>query len=151
MAGDFVVREFQPADAAALTAIIEESPQAAAWAPGAGEKLAETTAPVIFVSDSAGRVSGFVIGRQIGDEAEILNLAVRQAERKKGQATELLQAILRAFRQGGVTRAFLEVRASNAPAIAFYQKHQFRQIGRRRRYYRNPDEDALLFELKLTG
>jgi len=151
MAGDFVVREFRPADSTDLTAIIEESPQAAAWGPDAAEKLAETTGAVICVGEWEGRVSGFVIGRQIGDEAEILNLAVRQAARRKGQATALVQSILRVFRQGRVTRVFLEVRESNGAAIAFYESLGFRKTGRRRRYYRNPDEDALLFELKLTG
>jgi len=151
MADDFVVREFRPADSTDLTAIIAESPQAAAWGPDAAEKLAETTCTVIWVSESEGRVSGFVIGRQIADEAEILNLAVRLAGRRKGQATALVQSILRVFRQGRVTRVFLEVRESNGAAIAFYESLGFRKTGRRRRYYRNPDEDALLFELKLTG
>src|SRR5215470_8354502 len=146
----FRVREFRSADATALTAIIEESPEAAAWAPDALAKHAKTSA-TIFVGEFASRVTGFVIGRQISDEGEILNLAIRHAHRREGQASALLRAILDFFRRGGVTRVFLEVRESNLPAITFYQKHGFRETGRRRGYYRNPDEDALLFERKLTG
>ncbi len=146
----FHVREFQSADASALTAIIAESPEAASWTPDARAKLAETSA-IIFVSQSASRVTGFVIGRQVADEAEILNLAVPVAERRKGQASALLRTIVNSFRRGGVTRVFLEVRESNAAAIAFYEKFAFCKTGRRRGYYRHPDEDALLFELKLTG
>src|SRR5262249_42616383 len=113
--------------------------------------LADSTGQQLYVAESAVHVTGFVIGQQIADEAEILNVAVRQAERRKGQASALLCAILDSFRTGGVSRVYLEVRESNQPAIAFYQKHGFRQTGRRRRYYRNPDEDALLFGRKLTA
>jgi len=146
-----IVRAFEPADAPHLTAIVEESPQAAAWAPGAASQLAETEAASIYVGESGGEITGFVIGRQIGDEAEILNLAVRRHARRKGHATALLLHILRHWRQSRVTRVFLEVRDSNAPAILFYEKHGFRQVGRRPGYYRQPDEAALIFERKLTG
>jgi [ribosomal protein S18]-alanine N-acetyltransferase len=145
-----LVRDFCPTDVPELTAIVEESPEAAAWAPGAAAKLAETSA-IIYVAESAGRITGFVMGRQMGDEGEILNLAIRPTERRKGQAAALVHAVLGHMRQARITRVFLEVRESNVAAIALYERLGFRPTWRRRRYYRNPDEDALVFELKLTG
>src|SRR5262249_61483036 len=76
----FSVREFRSADATALTAVIEESPEAAAWAPDALAKHAEPSA-TIFVGEFASRITGFVLRRQVRDEGEVLYLPIRQAHR----------------------------------------------------------------------
>ena len=94
---------------------------------------------------------GFLVGRELGDEAEVLNLAVKPGERRRGAGRELLQAALEEFRARGVSRVFLEVRESNEAAIAFYAKQGFSRMGRRPAYYRDPDEAAVLMENKLTG
>jgi ribosomal-protein-alanine N-acetyltransferase len=83
------------------------------------------------------------VALQLADEAEILNLAVLAAWRRRGQASSLLAAALAQLRDRGVLRIFLEVRESNTAAIAFYNKHEFKAVGRRPAYYRNPDEAAL--------
>ena len=78
------------------------------------------------------------------DEGDIGNVAVAPEHRRQGIADALLDALC--ARAAALDLAFLtlEVRASNAPAIALYRKHGFQTVGQRRNYYQKPDEDALL-------
>ena len=78
------------------------------------------------------------------DEGDIGNVAVAPEFRRQGVADALLEALC--ARAAALDLAFLtlEVRASNAPAIALYRKHGFQAVGQRRNYYQKPDEDALL-------
>ncbi len=145
------IRRFRPEDADAVTAIAKESPQAADWPTASYRELAGWSGVLALVSESEGKASGFVIGRQVGDAAEVLNLAVTPARRRKGEGGALLKAALEEFRARRVTRVFLEVRESNETAIAFYAKHGFSKVGHRAGYYRDPEEAAILMERKLTG
>jgi [ribosomal protein S18]-alanine N-acetyltransferase len=100
-------------------------------------------------STESQRVIGFVIARRMADELEILNLAVEGDFRRRGIGSQLLEAALEQARSSGTERALLEVRASNAAAIAFYEHHRFALTGRRARYYSNPCEDAFVLSLAL--
>jgi ribosomal-protein-alanine N-acetyltransferase len=106
---------------------------------------------VSFVHESEGRLTGFFLGRRLAEEAEVLNLAVRQESRRKGIGGSLLQAVVQELCKLGVGRVYLEVRESNVEAKSFYKNHGFRVTGRRPKYYREPDEAAVLMEKKLTG
>ncbi|MDR0239611.1 MAG: ribosomal protein S18-alanine N-acetyltransferase [Deltaproteobacteria bacterium] len=83
------------------------------------------------------------------DELEILNLAVAPAWRGRGHGARLLRLVLRMAACMGVRRAVLEVRSGNIPALALYKGQGFVQVGRRRGYYRDSGEDALVLELSL--
>ncbi len=85
------------------------------------------------------------------DELEILNIAVRPDRRRCGHGQLLLGQALREARKSGILRAVLEVRPSNAPAIALYKRSGFVPIGRRRAYYPDTGEDALVYLLALTS
>jgi [ribosomal protein S18]-alanine N-acetyltransferase len=89
-------------------------------------------------------VAGYVIAFAIGDDAELLNIAVSPAHRGKGLAGQMLDAVLIELGGRAVKNAFLEVRESNVAARALYGSRGFREIGRRRNYYRRPVEDALV-------
>jgi ribosomal-protein-alanine N-acetyltransferase len=104
-----------------------------------------------LICEATGKVSGFLIGRQVGDEAEVLNLAVAVESRRMGKGGALLRAAVAKFRKRGVSRVFLEVRESNATGIAFYEKRGFSKTGRREGYYRDPSEAAIVMERKLKG
>jgi ribosomal-protein-alanine N-acetyltransferase len=91
------------------------------------------------------------VARCAADEAEILNLAVAPESRRRGYATALTQEALRDFLGQGVRRVFLEVRASNRAAIAFYEGLGFRGAGRRAAYYDKPREDAVCMTLEFPG
>jgi ribosomal-protein-alanine N-acetyltransferase len=144
------VRKFHRRDADALVAIVAESPEASIWSEESYVKLAEENATLALVSKRA-KISGFLVGRMVGDQAEVLNLAVRARDRRTGGGGALLEAALKDFGLRGAKCVYLEVRESNTGAIAFYEKHGFAQVGRRKGYYRNPDEAAVTMETKLTG
>ena len=144
------VRAFLRTDAAAVTRILRESPQAANWTEASLRDSAGWSGIVAMVSETEGKVTGFIVGRQIADQAEILNLAVSPARRRKGEAGALLRATLDEFRARQVNYVFLDVRESNEAGIAFYAKHCFSQTDVRPNYYRDPDEAAVVMEKKLA-
>jgi ribosomal-protein-alanine N-acetyltransferase len=92
---------------------------------------------------------GFIELLVVPPEAEILNIEVEPHRRRRGIGAALLQAAIRRCRQAGVSRLFLEVRESNYAAIRLYQRAGFERVGRRKGYYQNPVEDAVLFSLTL--
>jgi ribosomal-protein-alanine N-acetyltransferase len=91
-----------------------------------------------------GRVAAFCVCWMLFDELHINTVAVAPAERRRGLATALLQHVFREAVARGVSRATLEVRASNSAAIALYQRLGFRITSTRPRYYTQPEEDALI-------
>jgi len=94
--------------------------------------------------DGERRLVGFIGFWLIVDEAHISTLAVHPAWRARGIGSDLLRAALRRAIEHGAQMATLEVRASNAIAISMYARHGFSVVGRRVRYYRDNDEDAIL-------
>jgi len=90
------------------------------------------------------RIAGYIIAFAIGEDAELLNVAVAPQHRGKGLAGQMLDAVLIDLGGRGVRTAFLEVRESNRAARALYGSRGFTEIGRRRNYYRRPVEDALV-------
>jgi ribosomal-protein-alanine N-acetyltransferase len=96
-----------------------------------------------------GAVVGYVVAWLVADEAEVANLAVAPSHRARGVGARLLDAALSSARRGGARAAHLEVRDSNATARALYASRGFELVGRRRRYYRSPEEDALLLRCDL--
>ena len=81
------------------------------------------------------------------DEGEILNLAVVPAGRRRGLGHALVHRILETLASRGARAIYLEVRESNAPARRLYAAHGFREVGRRKQYYRRPIEDAIVLRL----
>lgn len=93
-----------------------------------------------FVAEVDGSVIGYAGMQIILDEGYVTNIAVSNAFRRKGVASALITRLLEA----PLSFLSLEVRKSNAPAIALYQKFGFTECGLRRNYYTNPTEDALI-------
>ena len=87
---------------------------------------------------------GYVGSQSSFDESDIMNIAVHPDWRRQGIAESLIGALIGELKKRGSHALLLEVRASNDPAIALYGKLGFRQVGRRKNYYRNPKEDALI-------
>lgn len=79
------------------------------------------------------------------DSSEILNIAVLNSFQKKGVGQMILDEILRSLKEKNIREIWLEVRASNAKAIGFYQKNGFEMQFERKKYYQNPIENALIF------
>jgi GNAT superfamily N-acetyltransferase len=103
------IRTLRPSDAPAVTKILQQAPEAANWSGKSFEELLAWSGGVALASETIGELSGFLFGRQVGDEAEILNLAMIPDRRRLGEGGALLSAALEEFRRRGVSRVFLEV------------------------------------------
>lgn len=97
-----------------------------------------------LVAVENGCVAGYIGSQTVLDETDMMNVAVHPDFRRRGIAEALVIALVENLKQKGSRCLTLEVRASNAPAIALYEKLGFSEIGRRKNYYRNPREDALI-------
>jgi len=130
------VRAATVEDLAAIAEIQSLSPEASQWEP---ESYLNYDCTVAIET----RVTGFLVTRETArGEREILNLAVDPSQRRRGAARTLLQAEL----GRGKNQWFLEVRESNASAIALYQSAGFRVAGRRESYYSNPMEAGIVMK-----
>jgi len=99
-------------------------------------------------------IAGFLLIRAIGDEAEILTIAVDPAARRNGYASSLLAASKQELAGLGVMRLILEVAADNLPAVSLYEREGFLPFGVRKAYYRRdtgPNMDAQLFSCALPA
>lgn len=103
-----------------------------------------------LVAEEGGQVLGYAGSQAVLDEADVMNVAVQPEARRMGLGADLMRALMAALRQRGVGTLSLEVRVSNAPAIALYQALGFSEAGRRHRYYRHPVEDALILRRTLA-
>ena len=107
------------------------------------EELYNDNASLVAAEGEDGTVLGYGMVRAVLDEGCLERIAVVPAYRRQGVAEELLSAFLR-FGQAHLAFLTLEVREGNAPAIALYEKHGFYEVGRRKGYYDDPKEDAIL-------
>lgn len=132
-------------DVLAAWEILHAAPEAADWSEAAIRNSLLAKESIALVSEmQGGEILGCVFGVHISGEAEIQNLAVRPAYRRRGIAKELVRELLVEWVTQGVFKVFLEVRQSNSAAIKLYEGLGFRQIGRRKAYYSAPGEDALV-------
>ena len=107
------------------------------------EVLFDSQASFIVAESEDGGVLGYAGLQVVLDEGYIDNIAVEPNARRHGVADELLDVFCR-FGEANLAFLTLEVRASNAPAIALYRKHGFEEAGRRKNYYTKPTEDAVI-------
>ena len=89
-------------------------------------------------------VAGYVGSQSVLGWADMMNLAVAPSYRRLGIGEKLVNELICQLKDNKVTCLTLEVRVSNAPAIALYKKLGFSEVGRRPGYYHNPREDALI-------
>ncbi len=117
----------------------------------ATSEVANVGSTVVHVCERAGKVVALLQWRNLGEEAEVLDVAVAAKHRRQGNARFLLENVLHLVRDHGIRNVFLEVRESNVPAIALYREFGFSTSGRRPNYYKQPDEAAILLHLKISG
>jgi len=145
---DLKVRAFTDDDVAAIYSIQSQCPQAAQWRREEYLQFARNPTGTIFVAEidalNRAEVVGFAAFHHLMGEAELRNLAIHPSRRRKGMARALLEAGIHQMQEAGVRRIFLEVRASNRPALAFYASAGFKLLQTRNDYYHDPIEDALV-------
>jgi len=163
------IRPMQSADLQAAFAIAAASAEAPQWRPtdyepyiGADPAAHGSLSRVAIVATQAGGVAGFVAatlrpdpeppeGSSAPNLCELDSIAVHPAARRKGTASALVSALLAWAASQHATRLTLEVRASNAAALALYRRFGLRIRGRRPGYYTHPEEDALLLDIPVTA
>jgi ribosomal-protein-alanine N-acetyltransferase len=141
------VRAAVPADLPRLKEIAAQSTTAAQWNAAEYQKLFADESPqnrAALVIEGNGSVAGFVVGHHVGDDWEIENLAITESAQRTGLGTHLLAEFLKLVHGRGGRAIYLEVRESNLAARALYGKWTFLETGRRKDYYENPPEDALI-------
>jgi len=102
-----------------------------------------------LVVEEDSQVKGFLIGRVLGDEWEIENVVVAEGARKRGLGAALVGEFVKIAREEGGRTVYLEVRESNTAARRLYERSHFVETGRRKTYYRDPEEDAILYSRRL--
>lgn len=122
--------------------------------PWSAQNYAQALAQEVFQLygiKSSGRLICYISYYHLGEEIEIINIATAPAFRRYGYARQLLNFVLAQARTQAKERLLLEVRETNLPAIALYKSVGFYKIGRRKKYYFDTNEDALVYELKLNS
>jgi [ribosomal protein S18]-alanine N-acetyltransferase len=145
-----LVRAYRSEDAFAMHRLAKSVPEAAQWTIESYERLLEESQQGWLVEQQK-LLFGFLVARILSPDMEIMNLAVLAQWRRKGIAAALLATAENEGRAKKVTRIFLEVRQSNAGAMAFYEGRGFRKMSRRAGYYQDPQEAAILMEKELTA
>ena len=146
------IRRATAADIPILMELERGAATAAHWSAAQYEAVFSHDAPsrVVLILEEANDVQGFVIGRALGQECEIENIVVAGPARRRGLGAHLVGELLDLARSSGANRVFLEVRESNLAARRLYEKLAFVESGRRKRYYQNPPEDAIVYHLSLV-
>jgi ribosomal-protein-alanine N-acetyltransferase len=134
-----------------LAAGLEQAPQ---WPRQVYETMLERAIPeriALVAEELPERVAvGLIVATLAAPEAEVETIAVAISSQRCGVGRRLIEALESALRKGGASEVNLEVRASNVAALAFYRTLGFRESGRRRGYYTEPIEDAVLMRKEVT-
>lgn len=102
----------------------------------------------LVAKNNDGKIIGYIGISYVLDSADIISIVVHKDYTQKGIATLLLQEIFAFAKENNIQKIMLEVRSSNLPAQKLYEKHGFKQIAIRKKYYDNT-EDALIYEKEL--
>ncbi len=121
------------------------------WSAETFRTLLERPGAELLVLDHAGDIVAYAVVWCILDQGELANIAVRTDRRGEGHGRHLLGAVLARATERGVHTLFLEVRESNRAARTLYADVGFEVIGRRKGYYQEPTEDALVLRIGLDG
>ena len=141
------IRPMAAADLEAVIAIAESLATAPHWPRSAYETAIDPAAVpprIALVAEVSGTVVGFAIASLIPPQAELETIATHQPFQRCGLGRALLSALIRELESREVTEITLEVRASNSAAQAFYRAHSFLGSSRRRGYYSETGEDAVV-------
>lgn len=133
----------------AQVAALERQCFSTPWSPKVFEEELENELALYFVAAEGAVICGYIGFWKIVDEGHITNVAVLEQYRGRGIGGRLIAQAIDTARAAGLKLLTLEVRRSNAPAIALYKKYGFVELGFRKRYYHDPEEDALIMTLYL--
>jgi [ribosomal protein S18]-alanine N-acetyltransferase len=147
-------------DVPAIVELERQTPSAAHWSRQQYENVfvhtrTQASERVIWVNEEKSPtennhlVTAFLVAHRVDTEWELENVVVTEAERRKGIGRQLMQRFVQSARAEHATAIHLEVRLSNSSARAFYEKMGFTETGKRKRYYADPPEDAVIYKLSV--
>jgi len=113
------------------------------------EESGQSSRLVLLAEGTGGTVIGFLVARHLTPEWELENIVVASQAQRSGVGTRLLAELLVRAQQSNSSAVFLEVRESNTAARKLYEAFGFSTTGRRKSYYLNPLEDAILYAKKV--
>lgn len=119
------------------------------WTRGMFAQTLESPVAYNFVMTGRQKILGYVIFYQAGLEMHIMNIAVHPDHLRQGIGSDMMQRILETARTNSIEECFLEVRETNFPAQGLYEKLGFKGIGRRKGYYSETNEDAIVMLLSM--
>ncbi len=120
------------------------------WSEASVASELENPLSLWLVEEREGVVAGYIGSQSVPPEADVMNVAVAPEFRRQGIASALLSALAARLAVQGIRSLTLEVRVSNAAARALYAAFGFAEIGRRKNYYLEPKEDALILRKELS-
>jgi ribosomal-protein-alanine N-acetyltransferase len=128
-------------------ALANQVPTAAHWSVDQYEKIFDDSLPrrVALVAEKRSVICAFLVANTVDTEREIENVVVADSHRRQGIGKQLLDEFSRISQNDGMNIIFLEARDSNFAAKKLYEKCGFAENGRRRGYYKEPSEDAILY------
>jgi len=110
-------------------------------------ELTDNPASRCWVVELDGKIVGMIVAWMLVDESHIATISTHPDHRRQGIAQKLLMYALRYMSREGAITSFLEVRENNFAAQEMYRKFGYEAVGRRKRYYKDTDEDAILMTL----
>ena len=113
-------------------------------------EIQRNTGRSLVAVTSNGEVEAWCCGFQTGIDAELLKITVSPLKQRLGIGEVLLQELCTFFTKQGAEQMFLEVRSLNSPALNLYAKLGFQETGRRKQYYKEPADDAIIFVRRLN-
>jgi ribosomal-protein-alanine N-acetyltransferase len=120
------------------------------WSEATFRGLLRRTDADLLIAEQAGDIAGYAAFWAVLDQGELGNVSVAPGWRRRGIGERLVNAVLARAADRGVREVFLEVRVSNLGAQKLYHRYGFEEVGRRRNYYLEPVEDALVMRRELS-
>lgn len=141
-----ILREAQEKDLEAIACIEAQSIQGDFWKLNDFRSCMNNKSSLLMVAEADGNIAGYEAFYVAADEAELPTIAVSPEYRGRGLASLMLLEGMTLVKAAGAVNLFLEVRESNVPALKLYDRTGFKEVGRRKAFYVDPVEDALLMQ-----
>lgn len=145
---EFIIKEMKEGDVGRILEI-EQRSFITPWTKKMIDETLSSSISTGFIIEGGNILLGYIMLYSVLNEAHILNIATNPDYRRKGYATQLVRHIIEYCGKRGISDFFLEVRDSNIKAIKLYRMFGFEVVGKRKGYYTDTHEDALLMQLSL--
>jgi ribosomal-protein-alanine N-acetyltransferase len=145
------VRAYGPQDISAIVALERASAGAPQWGEAFWRRGFPGDAALrgVFIAEAAEQLCGYAVACYAAGIAELESVAVSESARRSGVGRALCKRVMEWARERGAKSIELEARESNAEALGLYRRMGFLEQGKRPKYYKDPEEDAVLMAAKL--